>query len=75
MGEVVVEDGERVVDDRAVARPDRLDLVRLGEGVQPVQRVEVGPELPVRVSHDRRTAPEDGVAGQHRALGGEDERQ
>ena len=56
VGDVVVEGTERVVDHRAVARPDGADLVRLGEGVQPVEGVEVGAELAVRVRDHRGAA-------------------
>ena len=52
-----------------------LDLVRLGERVQAVERVEVGAELRRRVGHDRRAAAEHGVAGEHGPLGGQHERQ
>ena len=51
------------------------DLVRLGERVQPVERVEVGAELAVGVGDHRRAAAEHRVAGQHRALGRQHERQ
>ena len=58
-----------------MARPDRVDLVRLGEGVQPVERVEVGAELAVGVRDHGRAAAEHGVAGEHRPLAGQQERQ
>ena len=52
-----------------------VDLVRLGERVQPVERVEVGAELAVGVGDDGRAAAEHGVAGEHRPLRGQHERQ
>lgn len=73
--DVVVERPQRVVDHRAVARPDGADLAGLGQGVQPVERVEVGPELTVGVRHHRGAAAEHGVPGEHGLLGGEHERQ
>jgi hypothetical protein len=75
MGQVVLHRSQRVVDDRTVTRPDDPDLLGRGEFVQPVQRGQVGPELaPGMRDHGRPTA-KDGVAGQHGALGGDDERQ
>ena len=75
MGDVVVERAEGVVDHRAVAGPDGADLVGLGQPVQPVEGVEVGAELPVGVRDDGGAAPQHGVAGEHRLLGREHERQ
>ena len=66
--EVLLDDRKRLVEHRAVAGPDRLDLLLLREVAQPPQRPEIGAELPVRVRHHRRTAPEHGVAGEHRPV-------
>ena len=43
--------------------------------MQPVERVEVGAELAVRVRHHRRAAAQHGVPRQHGRLRGEHERQ
>ena len=54
VGEVVVEDRQSAVDDRAVAGPDGLDLVGLGQRAQTVERAEVGAQLAVGVGDDGR---------------------
>ena len=60
-----------VVQYRAVARQHRVHPVVDRERAQPAQGVEVVAEPPVRVRDERRAAPEDRVAGQHRPVGGE----
>lgn len=75
VGEIELDGTLRVVQDRPVPRQDGVDAVVDGEGPQPPQRVQVVPQTPVRMRHDGRTAPQDGVPGQHGLIGREMEAQ
>jgi len=63
------------VGHRAVAGPDGGDLLGLGQRVQAAQGAGVGAELAVGVRDHGGAAAQHGVAGQHRALGGQHEGQ
>ena len=60
-----------VLQDRAVARQDRVHAVVDRQRAQPAQRVEVVAEAAVGVGDHRRAAAQHRVARQHRPVGGE----
>ena len=73
--QVVLEHPERVVQHRAVRRPEGLHRTGGGEVAHPLDRLEVRAEVAVRPGDDGRPAAEHHVARQQRLLRREQQRE
>jgi hypothetical protein len=70
VGAVVRDHHPGIRDERAVSGQDRGHRSVTGEGVEPVEGVEVGVELTVGVGHHGGASTEHGVAGEQGVVGG-----